>query len=60
MNEESESMKRAREVRGQMAELVSLLGEFTSFSPDLAAEFGHSKEILEGMDRLITAMEEGR
>jgi hypothetical protein len=60
MDEERETMKRAREVRGQMAELVSLLGEFTSFSPDLEDGHGHSKEILEGMDRLIAAMEEGR
>lgn len=58
MNEESESLKRAREVRGQMDYLIDLL-ECDPNPPDRAC-IEQAREVLVGMTRLVEAMEAGR
>lgn len=56
VDEDSETMRRARDVRGQMDYLMDLLEEG---EPDRGT-LNQAREILEGMTRLVAAMEEGR
>ena len=57
-NKDSTVMKRAREVRDQMDNLMGLLDEGNGV-PDRGT-LNQAREILEGMTRLVNAMEEGR
>ena len=57
-NKGSTVLKRAREVRFQMDYLMDLLDEGNGV-PDRGT-LNQAREILEGMTRLVNAMEEGR